>query len=101
MVPAEGDVGDEVAFLGITNSDTLEAAGQVVEETGVQYPWGHDLGGGSQRLGSPIYAGFGGTGTMPTTVFLDANGETLFRQDGQMSQQQMRDLIAEHFGVES
>jgi thiol-disulfide isomerase/thioredoxin len=64
-----GDVGDRVSFLGLAVSDSDEATPELVELTGVAYPWGFDPTG-------EIFASFGAF-QMPTTVFVAADGRVV------------------------
>lgn len=59
---------DQVEFIGVNMQEVdLDAATQLVETTGVEYPLAHDRDGA-------IYRQFGGV-AMPTTVFITAEGE--------------------------
>lgn len=84
-------LGDQVNFVGLAFSDTDENALETVERTGVTYPTFNDTDGGA-------FAFFEGT-QMPTTVFLDANGTILATSDKELSEEKLRSLIDEHFGI--
>ena len=58
---------DQVNFVGLATNDEGDAAANLVEETGVTYPIGLDQD-------QSAYFSYGGI-AMPTTIFLDANGE--------------------------
>lgn len=81
----------DVAFLGVNIQDDPAAAAAMAEETGVTYRLTRDPQGA-------VYAAFGGIG-MPTTVFVDADGMIRDVITGQMSENQLRSKLAEHFGV--
>jgi thiol-disulfide isomerase/thioredoxin len=81
---------DEVAFLGLAVRDDAAAAQAIVEETGVTYPTGLD----SEEL-LVDFDGFG----MPTTVFISAAGEIVDSHVGELSQGELRDKLADNFGV--
>ncbi len=68
--------GDEVAFLGLAVQDRVDTAAQLVRETGVTYPIGTDDG--------TIYEMFQGL-SMPTTVFIAADGVVRDVHSGQLS----------------
>lgn len=88
---------DEVAFLGIDQCEScqggsLEAARDLARETGVSYRLAEDPDGA-------VFVGFGGS-SMPTTVFIDAEGRVVERIGGMLSESQLRDLISRLFGVD-
>ena len=84
-MPAFGEVhrrlGDQVEFIGVNMQEVdMDAAMELVNETRVDYRLVHDRDGA-------IYRQFGGV-AMPTTVFINADGEvarvhagTLFEND--------------------
>jgi peroxiredoxin len=82
-----------VAFLGVNLQDDPSAATALADETGITYRLASDPQG-------VVYAAFGGIG-MPTTVFIDAQGRVQEVIAGQMSQDQLRSKIAEHFAIET
>jgi cytochrome c biogenesis protein CcmG/thiol:disulfide interchange protein DsbE len=86
-----GEVGDRVGFLGLAMQDTRGAAAQLVELTGVTYPWGLDPTG-------EIFAELGGF-AMPTTVYVAADGEIVGNDSGAIDESQLRDRLADLFGV--
>jgi cytochrome c biogenesis protein CcmG, thiol:disulfide interchange protein DsbE len=88
-----GDVGDRVGFFGLAMQDTDDAAAELVELTGVAYPWGLDPSGA-------IFAGLGGF-AMPTTVYVTAGGEIAGTDSGVIDESQLRDRLADLFGVRS
>jgi thiol-disulfide isomerase/thioredoxin len=81
--------GESVQFLGINLSQDVEAALAVVEETGVTYPLARDPQG-------QVFAAFGGFG-MPTTVFLDENGDVVEMYTGELTADELEARIVEYF----
>jgi cytochrome c biogenesis protein CcmG/thiol:disulfide interchange protein DsbE len=86
-----GDMDDRVGFLGLAMQDTEDAAAELVELTGIGYPWGLDPSG-------DIFAELGGF-AMPTTVYVTAEGEIASTDSGAISESQLRDRLADLFGV--
>ncbi len=84
-------VQEQVEFLGLAVSDRPEAAQRLVRQTGISYATAQDKDGS-------VIAELGGT-MLPTTVLLDANGEIVETHTGQITADQLRALIAEHFGI--
>ncbi len=82
---------DEVVFLGVNLQDDRGQAVALAEDTGVTYRLADDPTGA-------VYGAFGGT-SMPTTVFIDADGTVRELVGGQMSESQLRDAIQRSFGV--
>ncbi|MGH9249843.1 MAG: TlpA family protein disulfide reductase [Acidimicrobiales bacterium] len=85
------DVGDRVSFLGLAMQDTKDAGAELVELTGVAYPWGLDPTG-------EVFAALGGF-AMPTTVYVTADGEIAGTDSGAISESQLRDRLVDLFGV--
>lgn len=85
------DVQDQVSFFGLDLQDTRDAGAALVEETGVRFPWGLDPDGS-------IYVALGGF-AMPTTIYVSAEGEILAKDNGQISESDLRGRLREHFGV--
>jgi thiol-disulfide isomerase/thioredoxin len=86
-------VGDEVRFLGFALQDSTGAAQELVEVTGVSFDWALDPDGA-------IYTGFRGF-SMPTTVYISADGEILERDNGAIDISTLRDRIEDLFGVDA
>jgi len=82
---------DEIGFLGLAVRDDEAAAQAMVDETGVTYHTGLD----SEEL-LVDFDGFG----MPTTVFFSATGELVDSHIGELSPGELRDKLAENFGIE-
>jgi thiol-disulfide isomerase/thioredoxin len=86
------DIQGQVNFVGLTNSDEQSAAAALVDEVGVQYPWGHP--------GTDQYVAFRLFG-MPSTVYISPEGEVLQADNGLITEDQFRERLAELFGVET
>jgi thiol-disulfide isomerase/thioredoxin len=86
------ELGDSVTFIGMNVlPDDRAAAEALIEETGVEYQLAEDEGGA-------LYAEFGGI-AMPTTVFLDADGNVVDVHGGTLFEDDLRERISELFGV--
>ena len=84
------EVGDSVAFLGLS-IDRVASDGQaLVDATGITYDVGRDATG--DALGD-----LGGTG-MPTTVFVDEAGTVVEVHSGELTADDLRARLDEHFG---
>lgn len=75
--------GGDVRFLGVSLQDSAAAATELIEQTGVTYDVARDDSG-------ELFRAVGGF-SMPTTVFLDADGDIVDIHGGELSQ---RDLEA-------
>lgn len=84
-------VEDEVAFLGVNQRDQHGAAVDLAEETDVTYRLARDPQG-------RVFDAFGGAG-MPTTVFIDAEGNVVDVVTGQLSVELLGQRIEQSFGV--
>lgn len=82
------ELADEVRFVGLNTQDNEAAAFEVVEITGVTYELGWDPDG-------DLFRDFGVV-SMPSTFFVSADGKTVHRHAGILTEQQIRDLIDEH-----
>ncbi len=79
-------LGEEVAFLGLNMQETSrEAAEALVTSTGVRYVLAEDPDGA-------IYRQFGGF-AMPTTIFIDAEGAVVGRQNGAIFAEDLEEMI--------
>lgn len=87
------ELAGQVDVLGIAVTDRPEDAAGIVDSTGVTYPWGRDQDGD--------VAGTAGVFNMPTTLFIDADGVVVDAQPGAVDAERLRELIAEHLGVEA
>lgn len=84
-------LGDDVAFLGISQSDPRSASIELAHETGITYDTAIDERG-------EFFRAVGGLG-MPTTVFVRPGGEIAEVWVGQLNADTLLELVAEHFGV--
>lgn len=89
-------IGDDVAFLGIDQCESCgggspDAARNLARETGVTYRLAEDPDGS-------VFVSFGGS-SMPTTVFIDADGRVVEQVGGMLTESQLRDYIGRLFGV--
>lgn len=83
--PLHQEFGDRVAFIGLNLNDPPDRAHEIVERTGVTYTLGWDPAG-------IMFTGFGGFG-MPTTVFIDADGDIVTSHTGALTRDQLRSII--------
>lgn len=89
-------VSDDVVFLGIDQCESCQggsrdAAERLARETGVSYRLAEDPDGS-------VFVAFGGS-SMPTTIFIDADGKVVEHVGGMLSESQLRDYISRLFGV--
>ena len=84
--------GDAVNFVGINQGDNPEDGERIVAETGITWDVGRDPFG--ELLRSVDGAG------MPTTLLLDADGRIVEHRTGATSQDELVDLLGEHFDVD-
>jgi cytochrome c biogenesis protein CcmG, thiol:disulfide interchange protein DsbE len=75
----------EVAFLGLAVRDQVDAAADMVERTGVTYDIGRDPSGA-------ILTGIGGV-ALPSTLFVNAEGEVAAIETGALSLEQIRERV--------
>jgi len=81
------DLDGEVAFIGIDQRDQRSAADDLARRTGVTYRLAEDPHGRA-------FDAFGAAG-MPTTVFIDPQGNISDVVTGQLSEDQLRVYISE------
>jgi thiol-disulfide isomerase/thioredoxin len=84
-------LGDQVTFVGVSQSDSRRASIQLARDTGITYETAIDERG-------ELFRAFGAFG-MPTTVFVDAGGEIVDVWSGGLDARTLRQLVAENFGV--
>ncbi len=82
-----------VAFLGLNFYDNLEDALALVELTGVTYPLGRVNDG-------VILLEFGGI-SLPTTALVKPDGSVAVRRGTRIQAKELRELISEHFAINS
>ncbi len=75
----------QVEFLGLSFQDRLEDSVALIEQTGVTFRTGRDTNGA-------IFSRFGGLG-MPTTVFINAEGEVVNVHSGVLTAQSLTEAI--------
>jgi cytochrome c-type biogenesis protein len=85
------DLGDQVLFLGLAVRDRPEDVRRIVADTGVTYRIGRDVD-------DRVLLAVGGV-RMPTTAFVDAEGTLVRVRLGELTEDELRALIAEHLGV--
>ena len=79
-----------VAFVGINHQDDPAAAGEFEREVGVRYASGADPTGDVARQ-------YGARG-LPTTVLVDARGDIVARQLGEITEDELLELVRRAFG---
>jgi len=88
---AYGKYGDEIEFLMVNltdgSRDTVESASEFVEENGYSFPVYFD----KDYDGASVYY----VSAIPVTLFIDKNGELLYRQTGMISSDSLDSWIAE------
>lgn len=84
-------LGDKVRFVGVDRSANESSALDFIEAAGVTYDLVEDTN-------DDFYFAVQARG-MPTTLFVDADGVIQHRNAGPLSQEMLKDLIAEHLGV--
>ena len=85
-----GEVGDQVRFVGVDPSDNVDAMERFASARGVRY----------ELLRDETFAFTDGLGIVafPATLFVDADGR-IVDQTGAIDDDQLRDKLAELFGV--
>lgn len=91
LAAVHAEVGGRLGFVGIALQDTRDDAAELVELTGVDYPWGLDPTG-------EMLATLGGF-AMPTTFYVSADGEIVGQDNGAIDADALRDRLADLFGV--
>lgn len=79
---------DEVTFIGVGVTDTEQAGKEMVERTGVTYRNARDPR-------SEIFAVYGGI-ALPRTVFIAGDGTIVATHSGELSADELRELLAEN-----
>ncbi len=78
----------DIAFVGLAVNDTPTRAREIVAETGVTYATGVDPG----STISNAYEILG----MPTTLFIDTDGEIAYQHTGDLTAEQITDHLNTH-----
>lgn len=84
-------LGDQVSFLGISQSDSASASIALAHQTGISYQTAIDSAG-------VFFHAAGGTG-MPTTIFVRPGGEIADVWVGGLDQTSLEGLITQDLGV--
>ena len=79
---------DQVTILGVDVTDTEDAGNEMVAKTGVQYRNARDPR-------AEIFAVFGGI-ALPRTVLIGADGVVLATHSGELTAEELTDLLTEH-----
>ena len=82
------ELGDEVAFVGLAVNDSVDDARDIVERTGVTYDVGRDAAG-------RLFTAFGVV-NMPSTYLISADGEIVASHPGELSADELRELVEQH-----
>jgi len=85
FLPAQLELGESVAFLGLNIADERDKALELADETGVLFDLAEDSGG-------RLFTELGGLG-MPLTVFVSEDGEILDVHNGPLTEDQLIDRI--------
>ena len=83
--PAQEQLGDEVAFLGVNIQDERNKALELIDEAMVRFDLAEDPRG-------DLYLELGGLG-MPFTVFITEDGRVADRHNGPLTEEQLLDKI--------
>jgi thiol-disulfide isomerase/thioredoxin len=79
---------DELTIVGVDVTDTADAGNEMVERTGVRYRNARDPR-------AEIFAVFGGI-ALPRTVLIDGDGVVRATHSGELTAEELTELIAEH-----
>lgn len=85
------DLGDQVAIVGVTDDDDVEAALALAERTGVTYPLYRDP---ARRLGIDLEVS-----GLPATVFVGPDGEVVERHQGALDADELSATIDRLWGI--
>jgi len=85
------ELAGQVGFVGLAVQDRPEDATRIVEQTGVTYPWARDVTGD--------FANAARVTQMPSTLFVDAEGEIVSVHSGALDADELRELISTELGV--
>ena len=81
----------DVDFFGLAVNDRPEDAEDIVDQTGVTYPWSRDIDGDIANAAQVVQ--------MPTTMFIASDGTIEEVHAGALDADGLRALIEEHLGV--
>ncbi len=85
------ELGNRVAFLGISQQDSKGASVDLAHETGITYPAAIDANG--------VFFNAVGTGGMPTTLFVEPGGRIAYVQVGPLDAAMLKEFIGTYLGV--
>ena len=85
------EAGDEVEFIGVAVQDRTADATRIVEDTGVTYRWARDARGDVANAAQVTQ--------MPSTMFIDADGDVVSLHAGALDAEALRDLLESELGV--
>jgi len=86
---AHGTFGDQVTFLGVNMYDSAVAASNFAERYGVNYDILLDSNG---KLVAEL-----GIALAPTTILVDAEGTIVYQESGELTEDEITELINEWF----
>ena len=76
----------DITFIGIDDQDSRSQARDLIAATGVAYPTAYDPEG-------KVAPRYGITTGLPSTVFIDANGNIVHTQFGEISNEELNDQL--------
>lgn len=83
FIDLQDEYGDDVRFVGVAlDEDGFDAVRDYVEARGINYPITADR----WRL----FSAYGGTGTVPTTYLIDADGQVRYMHTGIITKRSLR-----------
>jgi cytochrome c biogenesis protein CcmG, thiol:disulfide interchange protein DsbE len=82
----------EVTFVGVDVQDTVEDGAALIEETGITWQTARDPDG-VLTVAAQVQG-------MPTTLLLDDDGRVLVRHTGALTEDDLAELLLEHFDIE-
>ena len=83
-----GELEDQVTIVGVDVTDTEDAGNEMVAETGVRYR-------NARAPRAEIFAVFGGI-ALPRTVLIDGDGVVRATHSGELTADELKELLAEH-----
>lgn len=87
------ELGDRVAFVGVATNDPVDDALGIVEETGVTWDLARDATGEFMIAVGGLF--------LPTTLVVQPDGAIADVHVGEISADELRDLLREHAGVDT
>lgn len=83
-----GELEDQITIVGVDVTDTEDAGNEMVTKTGVRYRNARDPR-------AEIFAVFGGI-ALPRTVLIDGDGVVRATHSGELTADELKELLAEH-----